>query len=206
MALSGTAQARGPYKKGVERRAQIVRSASEVFAALGYTGGSLRTIAARVGTSSATLIQLFGSKEGLLGAVLDDWTAQTADIFSSERDGLGYFEALRELMLFHLEHRGLLELFVTLSAEASNPEHPAREWVQHRYADTFDDWSGQLRIARDQGEIADLSEDQIDAETQCLMAIADGLELQWLLNPSVDLPARFNEYLDRAIERWRGPR
>ena len=203
MALSGTASARGPYKKGLERRAQIVRSASEVFAAFGYTGGSLRTIAARVGTSSATLIQLFGTKEGLLGAVLDDWTEQSDVVFQSERNGLEYFEAMRGLMPFHLEHRGLLELFITLAAEASHPDHPAREFIQRRYATVVADWSSQLRIARDRGEVT-LPEEQICTEVQCLLAMADGLELQWLLNPSLDLTARFNDYLDQAIARWRG--
>ena len=156
-----------------------------------------------MGTSSATLIQLFGSKEDLLGAVLDDWAAQTAEHQSAARDGLGCFEDLRSLMPFHLEHRGLLELFITLSAEASHPDHPAREFIQRRYATVVADWSSQLRIARGRGEVT-LPEEQICTEVQCLLAMADGLELQWLLNPSLDLTARFNDYLDQAIARWRG--
>lgn len=201
MAL-GTAQVRGPYRKGIERRAQIVRSASEVFAVLGYSGGSLRAIADRVGTSSATLIQLFGSKEGLLMAVLDDWTEQSAEIVQPEQEGLAFFQAMRGLMDFHLEHRGLLELFMTLAAEASNPDHPAREFIQQRYRDTIAEWSGHLRLARDRGEVGGMTDEQIDGEIQSLLAMADGLELQWLLNLQIDLPGRFNAYLDQAIHRW----
>jgi AcrR family transcriptional regulator len=198
----GTAQVRGPYRKGIERRAQIVRSASEVFAVLGYSGGSLRAIADRVGTSSATLIQLFGSKEGLLMAVLDDWTEQSAEIVQPGQEGLAFFQAIRGLMDFHLEHRGLLELFITLAAEASNPDHPAREFIQQRYQDTIAEWSAHLRLARDRGEVAGMTDEQIDGEIQSLLAIADGLELQWLLNPQIELPGRFNAYLDQAIHRW----
>jgi hypothetical protein len=35
-----------------------------------------------------------------------------------------------------------------------------------------------------------------------MFAIMDGLELQWLLDPTVDMVALFNHYLDEAIERW----
>jgi AcrR family transcriptional regulator len=198
----GTAQVRGPYRKGIERRAQIVRSASEVFAVLGYSGGSLRAIADRVGTSSATLIQLFGSKEGLLLAVLADWTEQSAEIVQPEQEGLAFFQAMRGLMDFHLEHRGLLELFITLAAEASNPDHPAREFIQQRYRDTIAEWSAHLRLARDRGEVAGMTDMQIGGEIHSLLAMADGLELQWLLNLQIDLPGRFNAYLDQAIHRW----
>lgn len=198
----GTAQVRGPYRKGIERRAQIVRGASEVFAVLGYSGGSLRAIADRVGTSSATLIQLFGSKEGLLMAVLDDWTEQSAEIVQPGQEGLAFFQAMRGLMDFHLDHRGLLELFITLAAEASNPDHPAREFIQQRYRDTITEWSGHLRLARDRGEVAGMTDMQIDGEIHSLLAMADGLELQWLLDLQIDLPGRFNAYLDQAIHRW----
>ena len=38
-----------------------------------------------------------------------------------------------------------------------------------------------------------------------IFAIMDGLELQWLLDPTVDMVAHFNQYLDDTIERWRKP-
>ncbi len=194
--------ARGPYRRGVEHRAQIVRSASEAFATLGYTGGSLRTIAGNVGSTSAALIQLFGSKEALLMAVLEDWTTQNRDVVIADRDGLAFFRALGGLMEFHLQHRGLLELFITLAAEASNPTHPAHTFIRNRYAEVQREWSEHLRVARDRGEIAGLTERQISSEIHTLLAVADGLELQWLLRPEIDLPRLFGTYLSAAIHRW----
>src|SRR6478609_7300154 len=64
---------RGPYRTGIRRREQIVEAATEVFAESGYAGGSIRAIAVRAGITNATLLQHFGSKEGLLQAVLEDW-------------------------------------------------------------------------------------------------------------------------------------
>jgi hypothetical protein len=39
-----------------------------------------------------------------------------------------------------------------------------------------------------------------------LIAAMDGLELQWLIDPDIDLVALFDEYMDAAITRWTAPR
>jgi AcrR family transcriptional regulator len=195
---------RGPYRKGVERREQIIRSASEVFGELGYIGGSLRAIGDRVGASPATLIQYFGSKEGLLMAVLDDWTVQTARwAVPTDPPGLEYFRAIPAIMDYHVGHRGTLELFLTMSAEATNPSHPAREFIQRRYADAVRNWSEKLREAVDKGEVGPLTDDQIEAEIRILVAVLDGVELQWLLGADINLPGLVATHLDQAITRWK---
>ena len=196
--------ARGPYRSGVRRREQIIESAAHVFAEFGYNGGSIRTIAARVGISSATLIQHFGSKQGLLEAVLEDWTMNAFRI-PDDAHGLAYFEAMRGLMDFHVKHRGLIELFLTMTTEASSPVHPAREFIQRRYAHTFGEFAKQLRAARERGEI-DLAEDDVAYEARVMMAAMDGLELQWLTNPSVDLTNLYHHCLDESIRRWKTSR
>ena len=35
-----------------------------------------------------------------------------------------------------------------------------------------------------------------------MIAVADGLEIQWLLDPSVDLHGHFKAYVDQTIQRW----
>lgn len=194
---------RGPYRTGIRRRQQIIESASIVFAEFGYSGGSIRTIAERVGASPATLIQHFGSKEGLLQAVLEDWDRQTGEMLvSAGRTGLAFFEALHELMNFHLQHRALLELFVTMTAEATSTSHPAHDFIRRHYASAHKWWADQLRIARDRDEISPLTGAQIEAEVRQLIAVADGLEIQWLLDPSVDLHGHFKAYVDQTIQKW----
>jgi AcrR family transcriptional regulator len=194
---------RGPYRKGIARREQIVKTASEVFGELGYVGGSLRAIAERVGASPATLIQYFGSKEGLLAAVLEDWTVQTGRSTLPEHvRGLAYLRQMRDLMEFHVHHRGLLELFITLAAEATNPNHPAREFIQQRYANGLALWTRKLREAVEDGEVAALTEAQMEAEIRILVAVLDGIELQWLLGADIDLPGLVSIHVEQAITRW----
>ncbi len=197
------ATTRGPYRNGVRRREQIVESAAKVFAEFGYSGGSIRTIATTVGVSPASLIQHFGSKEGLLEAVLEDWERQVEDVAPHHLQGLAYFEATRGYMRFHLAHRGLIELFLTMTAEASSPVHPARRFIQARYARTIATHVRHLREARELGEIGPLTDEQIHREVQMVFAVLDGLELQWLLDPSVDLAGLYDQYLDHALARWK---
>src|ERR687898_3638484 len=67
------AEARGPAQRGIERREAIIEAALEVFAARGYRSGALGEIAARVDVTPAGILYHFGSKEGLLVAVIRDW-------------------------------------------------------------------------------------------------------------------------------------
>ena len=198
-AISG----RGPYRNGVRRREQIVDAASAVFAEFGYAGGSVRTIADRVGVSPATLLQHFGSKEGLLMAVLAEWDRRTIEAGLTGVTGLAYFRRLPEVMESHLDNRGLLELFSTIAAEASSPTHPAREFIQHRYAFNLATLAAHLREAAAAGDIGPLSETEIDQEVRLLTAVLDGIGLQWLLDPSTDVVAAVTTYVTQSITRWR---
>src|SRR4051794_41432469 len=117
MSSSTAATARGPYRTGVRRREQIVSTAIAVFGENGFAGGSIRTIADRVGVSHATLLQHFGSKEGLLTAVLQEWDRQTVEARLTGVAPLRYFRRLPEVMTAHLCNRGLLELSTTIAAE-----------------------------------------------------------------------------------------
>lgn len=193
---------RGPYRTGERRRAAIIEQATEVFGEHGYAAGSLRSIAQRVGASPASLIQHFGTKEGLLVAVLEKWEAETATLTGTDRQGLDFFENLAELMEFHIAHPGLLQLFLTLSIEAAEPSHPAHSFVMKRYGEIRALWEGKLREARNLKEVS-LSDQQIAAEIRVLTAVADGLELQWLLDGETPLVELFQSYLEQAILRWK---
>ncbi len=195
---------RGRYRKGIRRRQEIVSAASAVFAEFGYSGGSIRAIAERVGVSPAALLQHFGSKEGLLTAVLNNWlNQQQAANHAQAASGLAYINRMREIMRYHLTHRGLVELFLTMATEATSATHPARSFIQQRYAASLAEVRFHLREAINNGEIQPMSDSAIDLEARALFAIMDGLELQWLLETNIDLVRLFDDWLDATIARWR---
>ena len=195
--------ARGPYRTGIRRREQIVATAITVFGEYGFAGGSIRTIADRVGVSHATLLQHFGSKEGLLMAVLQEWDRQTVESRLTDVAGLDYFRRLPEVMTAHLSNRGLLELFTTIAAEASSPAHPAHAFIQRRYADNLATLARHLQHAVDTGDVAPLTPVEVEREVRLVTAVLDGIGLQWLLDPSADVSASVETYINRTVGAWR---
>jgi AcrR family transcriptional regulator len=203
MTNSTGATARGPYRTGVRRREQIVAVAIMVFGEYGFAGGSIRTIAERVGVSHATLLQHFGSKEGLLTAVLQEWDRRTVATSLTGVVGLDYFRRLPEVMTTHLGNRGLLEVFTTIAAEASSPAHPAHVFIQRRYTDNLATLATHLQQAVDAGDVAPLTPTEIRTEVRLVTAVLDGIGLQWLLDPTTDVNATVETYIDRTVAAWR---
>ena len=184
---------RGPYAKTAARRVQILDVALDVFGRLGYRGGSLREIADRVGVSDTGVLHHFGSKQRLLIAVLEHREALSRQGRPSQ-EGLSLLNGLRELVAHNATTPGLTQLFVTLSAEATDPDHPAHDFFVARYEDVTQYFVDQLAVARENGQInanVDLTE-----ASQQLIAVLDGLQVQWLLNNQVDMVAAFDQFLE----------
>ncbi len=199
----GTPRARGPYRTGIRRREQLIAVAIAVFGGHGFAGASLRVIAEQADVSHATLIRYFGSKEGLLAAVLEEWDRRTVENSLADVSGLDYFRRLPHVMAVHQENRGLLELFTTIAAEASSPAHPAHAFIVDRYTRNLVTLSQHLREAIEAGDIAPLTPAQIEHEVRLVTAMLDGIGLQWLLDPSTDVAASVSAYVDRAVAAWR---
>lgn len=204
MPESAQTRTRGPYRTGIRRREQLVGIAMDVFGEYGFAGGSLRTIAEQAGVNHATLIQHFGSKEGLLSAVLEEWDRRTVENGLTDVSGLDYFRRLPDVMAAHQNNPGLLELFTTIAAEASNPAHPGHAFITQRYATNLATLAAHLREAVEAGDIAPLSPAQIEVEVRLLTAMMDGIGLQWLLNPGTDIRSSVSTYVERAIAAWGG--
>jgi AcrR family transcriptional regulator len=194
---------RGPYRNGIKRRQEIVDAAMEVFGQYGFHGGSLRTIARRVGTTSATLVAYFGTKEKLLETVLRYWHEQTSRD-NQAYTGLDFYRAFITLMRFHLEHRGFIELFLSMSTEASDPDHPARPFIVWRQGVSVARFETELRTAASLGQIPPMSDTNFGFEGRLAVAVLDGAELQWLLDPSVNLEGIVALYVNTSIARWTG--
>ena len=192
---------RGPYQKGIRRRREIVDAASRIFARYGYGGGSLRQIADDVGVTPAALARHFENKYGLLQAVLVHWEGDNDHHFDGAH-GLEYFRRLPGLMEYHATEPGLIELLLTLATEATDPQHPARDWAVERYKRVVDLGVSYLREARDLREIKPMDDEQIEVEVRAVFALMDGMQLQWLLDPSLPVVKMFKAQLDRILERW----
>ena len=182
MASSGP---RGQYAKTPQRRQEILDAAFDVFAASGYRGGSLREIADKTGMSLAGLLHHFTTKSELLSSVLalrDDVTARQFGAL----EGVPGEEMLRSylhLIIGNESVRGLAELFCILSAEATAADHPAHDYFIQRYEFVSNLLIRAFEDVAAQGHLRPGVEPKQAAVD--LIAISDGIQLQWLLRPEV---------------------
>ena len=187
-----TTGVRGPYAKTEARRAEILSTALEAFSARGFQGSSLREIAEAVGLSQAGVLHHFSSKEALLAAVLAEKDATQLAHFEHAH-GLGVLDALRGAVAENLAQPGLIRLFTTLSAEAINEDHPAHAYFQLRYAGARDLISRGLAQGKVDGDVR--QDVDVEMAAALLIAIMDGLQMQWLLNDEFDMLAAFDTFL-----------
>lgn len=193
---------RGTYPKGDRRRAEIIDAAFTAFAAGGYRGASIVQIAAACGVSRAGLLHHFSSKELLLAAVLEHRDRVNGELFfqgsDPRADGIDYLQRLLRLVEHNTAQREIVSLFATLSTEASDPAHPAHDYFADRYTWLRADLADALADIRARGALrAGASRPGLDAE---LVALIDGLQIQWLLDPgSVDIPAQLRARLDELL-------
>ncbi len=186
---------RGEYAKSAARRQEIVAAALEVFSEAGFHKGSIRDVAERAGLSQAGLLHHYPSKHLLLQAVLDWRDADAlARMGKTPPRGLDMLRALVDLTEHNTTTPRVVELHVTLSAEATAAGHPVHEYFVRRYrvvlemiAEAFEQAAadGHLRAGVDSGSAA-----------RTMIALMDGLQGQWLLDPGgVDMAEELRRYL-----------
>jgi AcrR family transcriptional regulator len=190
---------RGPYAKSEQTRTAILDAALNVFAESGYRSGSLRSVAERVGMSEAGLLHHFPNKSALLAAVLERRDEQTQDNFDFDpTHGRDLLRSLVKLAEYNASTPGVVELFCTLSAEATSPEHPAHEYFRRRYEFTTSMIRKGFETVADRGELR--AEVAPDAAARGAVALMDGLQIQWLLDrSSVDMAADMRRYFDSLL-------
>jgi AcrR family transcriptional regulator len=174
---------RGPYAKGVAKRDEILRTALEVFAKNGYLKTSIRDLAEAANLSQAGLLHYFGSKEELLVAILARREEDSA-LVRGDADPLPHFLGL---LRTNVERPGLAQLFATMSTAAIADDHPAHDFFVERYDRVRAQLSDALRQRQETGEL-DGSLDPTTVATM-LIAVADGLQVQWLIDDRVDMAA-----------------
>src|SRR5215211_2802614 len=129
-----TSRPRGEYAKTAGRRHEILTAAVEVFSAAGFHKGSLRDVAERAGLSQAGVLHHFPSKHHLVEAVLEWRDEQSRSRFAFDAEGRRTIRSLVELVEYNQrETPELVELYATLSAEATSPDHPVHDYFVARY-------------------------------------------------------------------------
>ncbi|WNM24662.1 TetR/AcrR family transcriptional regulator [Demequina capsici] len=187
---------RGPYAKTKATRQRILDAALQVFAESGFRSGSLREISEKVGLSDAGLLHHYPTKAALLEAVLrhrDDVALRDFNI--DLEDPRAVVQSFLDITERNMNQPGVVELYCTLSAEATTPDHPAHEFFTERY-----EWVRGLVVgAFERLAAAGSLNDGVDPRSAGiqLISLMDGLQVQWLLDRSaLDMTVEVKRYLD----------
>jgi AcrR family transcriptional regulator len=155
------------------------------LASHGYHATTLRSIARQIGTTPGLIVHHFASREGLFENLIDRWD----DVEASEQ--LPPDARLEQYLIGiarNVKIPGIIDLYTGFAAEAASSGHPSHEFFTQRFHRVRTEVANDLRLRREQGRIRPDVDPAPAAEA--LIAFMDGLQLQWLFDPSIDMVDR----------------
>ncbi|MET1018322.1 MAG: TetR/AcrR family transcriptional regulator [Leifsonia flava] len=198
--VSAADRVQRPQARTLERREAVLQAAMQVFGARGYNKGALVEVAEQAGMTHAGVLHHFGSKEGLLIAVLKYRDGiEVAGVEAREQaEGPSFLSHIIETVAENTHRPGVVQTYAVLSAESVTDGHPAQEYFRDRTTVLREKIAGVL------GEVTEghaSRQDLLDAAST-LIAVMDGLQVQWLLDPdAVDMPRIVTKTLDELVDR-----
>ncbi|MDQ0618167.1 TetR/AcrR family transcriptional regulator [Arthrobacter globiformis] len=194
-------------KAGDAARAKAVMAAIELFSASGYNKTSIAEVALRTGLSQSGLLHHFPNKSALLSAVLEQREKEDSEFLFGEGDapmGWAALDSLVALVARNSTRPEWIGLFVRISAEATEPAHPAHEWMLNHYR-SIRSWLTQaVEHGQKTGEI--LPDAPVEAIVRNTIAVLDGLQQQWVAEPhTMSMVAELRVYLHGLRSTWGTP-
>ena len=198
-----TGRTRAPRVSADLRRQEIVVAAHEVFGARGFHKASLGEIAERVGITHQGILHHFGSKAQLFVEVLIHREHLDVADFENHEPPRGP-EMLRHLVktaAVNTGRIGLVQSYVVLSAESVTDGHPAQVSFRERFTTLRALIAAALEACCTPERIP--PPEEIDDAASAIIAVMDGLQVQWLLDPeAVRMPAAVGLVIDALLEHW----
>ena len=199
-------QTKTPRRTQAERtrasREKIIHSAMESFAQKGFRGAKMADIARAANLTNPGLLHHFPSKTHLLMEVLkerDRIHKEQVDT-TLKKNSSNLLEAATELVEQNEATPGMIQLFNLLVAESVSPDHPAHGYFKQRYHNGREDWGRIISQGQRQGDIrADIPADNL---VVLILAMMDGLQVQWLLEPEqVNMAQVFRVFVELLKSR-----
>ena len=230
-----------PRAGSEDKRARILNEAVILFGEHGYAGTSLADIANAADISKAGLLHHFSSKDELFCKVLErrdredalsilvDSPAVEGDAVETPVDTVGNLDTLEvasvsdldgnpwvlleryiELLERNVAHRDLTAIYTATAVSVLDAEHPAHRWMANHLNSAVERFESSFEA----GKAAGLVDPQMPSRlvARSLVALTDGLQLQWLCSTTpetaasealgTDLVAEIRLYADCLRSQW----
>lgn len=177
---------------GSARRRELLDKALAYVMERGVSDLSLRPLAAAIGTSPRVLLYLFGSKDGLVRAVLARAREAELETVSAITGEAGQTDVDLDALWAWLtaeEHRPILRLFFEAYVRSLHQTEPWRDFA----STAVSQWLDLLRPGDPSAE----PPGPVDAETTLMLAVIRGLLLDLVATgDTARVTAAFTRYLD----------
>ena len=183
--------------KGEDRKQRILEVAQRLVTRNGWRNTTLSQIAMEAGVSAAGLLHHFESKEQLLHAVVDARDAD--DDAHADRTGD---------LLEQLAHAGerverapeLVGTYSVLLVENLMPDAPLHDRLLARQQAAIQIVTDLIKRGQDAGRYRNDFDAAIKAVQ--IVSLVNGLEISWLLDPSVPLAKTIREYANSLMREF----
>ncbi|BBX94988.1 TetR/AcrR family transcriptional regulator [Mycobacterium lacus] len=175
--------------KGEDRRQRILTVAQRLLTRNGWRNTTLAQIASEAGVTPAGLLHHFESKEQLLHAVLDQ--RDLDDDSHADRGGDLLAEIAQVADRFNRAPE-LVGTFTVLLVESIHPDAPLHDRLVARQRDAIAIVAEAIRRGQAEGRYRTDIDPAVKAVE--VLAFIHGMELTWLLDPSLPLTEVFEEY------------
>ena len=230
-----------PRAGSEDKRARILNEAVVLFGEHGYAGTSLADIANAADISKAGLLHHFSSKDELFCKVLErrdredalsilvESPAVDGDAVEVPVDTVGNLDTLDvagvsdldgnpwalleryiELLERNVAHRDLTAIYTATAVSVLDAEHPAHRWMANHLNSAVERFESSFEAGKTAGIVDPQMPSRLVARS--LVALIDGLQLQWLCSTtpgtaasealSTDLVAEIRLYADCLRSQW----
>lgn len=173
-------------EQGQQTRQAIIDVTTRLFASRGYAGTSLDLIAKEANTSKSSIFWHFENKEDLLFTVVDramsEWEVEAGSLLLAEPSPAAQLEKLIDLYRGLAEKRpDTLRLLLGLLLETAD----GNDKVKARFQKMYGGYRRSIQIILEEGmEGGAFRRDVPSAHLAAMvLALFDGLFVQWLLDP-----------------------
>ena len=188
MATTAPTQTRRRRGRPAENREKLLHAALRLLGTTGYANTTARDLVEESGTNLASIGYHFGSKEALLNEAItrtmDLWTASVEqEMFAGEP--VGAEERVTRALNATIDRFGELETYLVSFVESFPPamrDENLRSTMAAAYEQVRTRGRDMLRRAFEE-DGASIGDHDADVLTSLVLAICDGLFLQWILEP-----------------------
>jgi AcrR family transcriptional regulator len=183
-----------------ETRVRILEATITVFRRHVFHEASIDLVATTAGTTVTDIQEVFPTWGTLLLATLDRWNEQRMRPLLPIAEQHGAVAFLRALVQANIEDPTLMRVLSAVVNIAATPDHPLSAPLQRAWGDFHMVVMKQLAADIHAGREPDTMQPARGAEQ--LIALYEGLQLQSMVRPSMDLLDSYDRAATRLRDGW----